>query len=112
MKFAIIAVHVVSAAILAVQFYGGPPMGESELHPWDVVTAASSLVVLLLCPIAYVCLWKKEKLWSRFLTATSGSLLAVSGLLTAITLVIWFQWPYGFYESLWSACVHVFGKTA
>jgi len=56
MRSAIIVAHIASAALLAVLFYSDPPMGEAEMHPWDIVAPAASLAVLMLCPLAYLCL--------------------------------------------------------
>jgi len=112
MKLATTIVHIVSAAIFALMIYVGAPMGESQMNPWDVVTMSSLLVVVILCPLTYICLWKKKILWTRFLSICSGFLLSASAILGAVDLILWFQWPNPVYNLLWSGCVHIFGKIA
>lgn len=110
LKLTTIVIHIVSAAIFVLMIYGGGPMGESKMHPWDVVTLFSSLVALILCPLTYACLWKKKTLWPQFFSVFSGILLSVSVIFSAINCIRWFQWPYAAYNVLWNGCVHLLGK--
>jgi len=93
MKLATTIVHIVSAAIFALMIYVGAPMGESQMNPWDVVTMSSLLVVVILCPLTYICLWKKKILWTRFLFDLFGVFALGIGNSWRGGPILWFQWP-------------------
>jgi len=60
MKKLLITLHVVAAAMLVFALQSGPPMGESEVHPWDYYSSAALITFLVLCSVGYLALWKKE----------------------------------------------------
>jgi len=106
MKNAAIVVHLVNAIVLGFLFYWGPPMGESELHPWDVLTLSSSMIVIVLCPIIYLCLWKNRR-WPKFTLAATKGLLYFSLIGTLAETVLFFQWPHRLSDFIWRACVYL-----
>ncbi len=103
--------QVANVCIIAFLFYGGPPIGDAGLHPWDVLTTASSLVVVVLCPAAYVFIWLKKR-WPYFMQAAAATLLALSLLLTAFEAVIYTQRPHVLYSYFGRGCIYAFGKIA
>jgi hypothetical protein len=60
----LIVVHLVCAIVLAACISSGPPMGESEIHPWDTVFLLSGLATVIIFPF----LWLKlavQRIWTR-----------------------------------------------
>ena len=86
-------------------------MGESGLHPWDVLVPMFSFVALLLCPLAYVCIWmtkSKPTVYGWLAVA----LFSASSTVTLAGIILWIQFPYVLYISMWEGCLDVFGKNA
>jgi hypothetical protein len=75
MKALLIAFHVIAAAMLLYAIKSGPPMGESEAHPWDYYCMASLLTFFVFCPGGYLAIWKKK---SHPRLASAASMVSVS----------------------------------
>jgi hypothetical protein len=60
MKRALISLHIAAASMLIFALWSGPPMGESEAHPWDAYAAASLATFFVFCPIGYLAISKSS----------------------------------------------------